>query len=271
MKKTLDIVLIIMILLTGLSLFLYPTVSNLISERSGSQAIDDYSAIAGGLDEEADGEELTKAEAYNAALLRSSVDAEPTAVSQSDYEYMLNLSGDGMMGYIDIPRINCRLPVYHGTEAKTLESYIGHLPSSSLPVGGEGTHCVLTGHTGYPSAKLLTDLDSMEVGDRFTVTTLSRKLTYEVDSITVVKPDETEALRIRRGEDLCTLVTCTPYGINTHRLLVRGHRVKDAEPVKAELSETFVDVLLHNPVMIALAALLVLLMITYAATRISRE
>ena len=103
------------------------------------------------------------------------------------------------------------------------------------------------------------------------MTTLSRKLTYEVDSITVVKPDETEALRIRRGEDLCTLVTCTPYGINTHRLLVRGHRVKDAEPVKAELSETFVDVLLHNPVMIALAALLVILMITYAATRISRE
>ena len=271
MKKSIDTLLVTMIIVTGLSLFLYPTVSNFITERSGSQAIDGYSDNVSGLDDSLSDAELARAEEYNAALFRSSVNTEPTAVSQSDYDYMLNISGDGMIGYVDIPRINCRLPIYHGTDVKTLESYIGHLRSSSLPVGGESTHCVLTGHTGMPSAKLLTDLDSVEVGDRFTLTTLNRKLTYEVNSITVVKPDETDALKIIRGQDLCTLVTCTPYGINTHRLLVRGHRVADAEPVTASLSESFVDVLLHNPIMIALAVLLIMLMFTYAVTRINRE
>ena len=268
MKKFIDTLLIVMIILTGLSLFLYPTVSNYISERNGSQAIEGYTENVSGLDEGASEAELARAERYNEALYRSSIDAEPTSVSQSDYEYMLNLSGDGMIGYIDIPRINVRLPIYHGTDGKTLESYVGHMPSSSLPIGGESTHCVLTGHTGMPSAKLLTDLNKMQTGDRFTVTTLNRKLTYEVESVTVVVPDETEALRIRRGEDLCTLVTCTPYGLNTHRLLVTGRRVEESAPREVTLSESFVDVLLSDPIMMALAALLIMLMLTYAVTKI---
>ncbi len=268
MKKILEPFLIIMIILTGLSLFLYPAVSNFISKRNSSKAIDRYSETVSVMQNET---ELAKAQEYNAALYKSSIDFEPTSVSQSDYDNTLNITGDGMMGYIDIPRISCRLPIYHGTDAKTLESYIGHLPSSSLPVGGESTHCVLTGHTGLPSAKLLTDLDSMQVGDFFTLTVLDHSFTYEVESITVVKPDETESFRILSGQDLCTLVTCTPYGINTHRLLVRGHRVEDAVPDAVVSSESFVDVLLNNPIMTALAALLIILMLAYAVTRINRE
>ncbi len=267
MKKHLGTILIILIILTGLSLFLYPTVSNLISEKNSSQAIGRYSDNVGGLQSGAESEELAKAEEYNRKLFRISQSAEPVSVSASDYDYLLNIAGDGMMSYIDIPKINCRLPIYHGTDADILESYIGHLSSSSLPVGGESTHCVLTGHTGMPSAKLLSDLDSMEIGDRFTLTTFNRKLTYEVDNIAVVSPDETEALNIAQGQDYCTLVTCTPYGINTHRLLVRGHRVQDAEPEVAQVSESFVEALYSNPVMIVLAVLLIMLMITYAVIR----
>ena len=266
MKKSIDTILIVMIILTGLSLFLYPTVSNYISERNSSRAIERYSETVSGVPDEA---ELAKARAYNSALYKNSIDSEPMSVSQSDYDNTLNITGDGMMAYINIPKINCRLPIYHGTDAETLESYIGHMPSSSLPVGGKSTHCVLTGHTGLPSAKLLTDLDSMKIGDRFTISALNLDFTYEVESITVVKPDETEAFRILSGQDLCTLVTCTPYGINTHRLLVRGHRVENAAPEVAEASDSFVDVLLNNPIMIALAALLIMLMLTYAVTRIT--
>ena len=267
MKKHLGTILIILILLTGLSLFLYPTVSNLISNNNSSKSIGRYSENVSDLPGDAEQEELRKAEEYNSRLFQLSTASGQASVSASDYDYLLNIAGDGMMCYVDIPKINCRLPVYHGTDAETLESYIGHLSSSSLPVGGESTHCVLTGHTGMPSAKLLSDLDSMESGDRFTVTTLHRKLTYEVDNITVVLPNETEALEIIKGEDYCTLVTCTPYGINTHRLLVRGRRVQDAEPEVAQVSLSFIDELYSNPVMISLAVLLILLMITYAVTR----
>ena len=232
MKKSIDTILIVMIILTGLSLFLYPTVSNYISERNSSRAIERYSETVSGVPDEA---ELAKARAYNAALYKNSIDSEPMSVSQSDYDNTLNITGDGMMAYINIPKINCRLPIYHGTDAETLESYIGHMPSSSLPVGGESTHCVLTGHTGLPSAKLLTDLDSMKIGDRFTISALNLDFTYEVESITVVKPDG----------------------------------VENAAPEVAEASDSFVDVLLNNPIMIALAALLIMLMLTYAVTRIT--
>lgn len=270
MKKFIDTLLIVMIILTGLSLVFYPAVSNYFSQQSSSQAIDSYSGQVEALDNGTNDAEWKRAEQYNEALFRSSISTEPTAVSQSDYDYVLNISGDGMMGYVEIPRIGCRLPIYHGTDAQTLESYIGHMPSSSLPVGGESTHCVLTGHTGMPNARLLTNLNRLEIGDRFTVTTLNRTLTYEVESVTVVKPDETEALSIQQGQDLCTLVTCTPYGLNTHRLLVRGHRTENAD-TENDLSPLSLTDLLQNPVMIALAALLILLMITYAVIKIKRD
>ena len=284
MKKFIDTLLLIMIILTGLSLFLYPTVSNYLSEQNGSQAIDGYTENVSVLDEGASAEELAKAERYNAALYRSSIDAEPTAVSQSDYDYMLNISGDGMIGYLDIPRISVRLPIYHGTGETTLEKGVGHLLGSSLPIGGSGCHCILTGHSGVAGNKLFSDIDQkgMDISVHKFEGAVKRNFAplssssscqsfYEVESVTVVVPDETEALRIRRGEDLCTLVTCTPYGLNTHRLLVTGHRVENAEPARSSLSDSYVDALMNNPIMIALAALLIMLMITYAVTKLKRD
>lgn len=269
-KSKFGIVIMAMIIITGLSLCFYPVISNLISERVSSRAIEQYDDKVSELPDGASGDELRKAEAYNLALFQSSIGAEPTSVSASDYEFMLNPSGDGMMGYVEIPAIDCRLPIYHGTDAETLESYIGHMPSSSLPVGGKNTHCVLTGHTGMPSAKLLTGLDAVAEGDIFTVTVLGRKLSYEVDRVLVVKPDETDALRIENGQDYCTLVTCTPYGINTHRLLVRGHRVSDA-PTETEPEVYDFTSFLRSPVMIALAIMLVLLLMIYAITHNKRN
>ncbi len=270
MKKGISAILIALIILTGLSLFLYPSVSNYLSERGSSEAISRYADNVDAMESGDCDRELSRAEEFNRALYLTGIDREPTSVSASDYEYLLNISGDGMMSYVEIPAINCRLPVYHGTDAATLESYIGHLPSSSLPVGGESTHCVLTGHTGVPSAKLLTDLDKLRKGDRFTLTTLGRTLTYEVDNILVVRPDETDALRIQPGQDYCTLVTCTPYGVNTHRLLVRGRRISGDETRQAAEDSSLVDMLYGNPVMIALAGLLLILMISYAATKIHK-
>jgi LPXTG-site transpeptidase (sortase) family protein len=271
MKKAFGTVLILLIIVTGLSLLAYPALSNFRSESGGSRAVKEYADKIGQLQPAAGSAEFARAEEYNRALYQNSVGAEPASVSASDYGFMLNPSADGMMGYIDIPAISCRLPIYHGTQASTLESYVGHLPSSSLPTGGESTHCVLTGHTGMPSAKLLSDLDKVKTGDRFTLTVLDRKLTYEVDSIRVVRPDETQALAIVEGEDYCTLVTCTPYGVNTHRLLVRGKRVSEAAPVEADVSDSLVDYLIHDPVMLSLAVILIMLMITFAVTRRGRE
>ena len=260
MKKFIDTLLLIMIILTGLSLFLYPTVSNYMSEQNGSRAIEDYAENVSGLDQAASAEELAKAERYNEALYRSSIDAEPTSVSQSDYDYMLNLSGDGMIGYVDIPRINVRLPIYHGTDGKTLESYIGHMPSSSLPVGGKGTHTVLSGHRGLPSARLFTDLDELEKGDIFFLMILDETLSYEVDQIRIVLPTELSDLEIDEEKDLCTLVTCTPYGINTHRLLVRGHRVEN--PEEQPVVRVSADAFMIDPVLVApLAAVPLILLL----------
>ena len=151
---------------------------------------------------------------------------------EDQYEKLLDVAGNGVMAYIEIPKINVHLPVYHGTEEVILQVAIGHLDWTSLPVGGEGTHCVLSGHRGLPSARLFTDLDKMVIGDTFILKVLDEILTYEVDQILVVEPQDTAALQIEQGQDLCTLVTCTPYGINSHRLLIRGHRIANAEEVK---------------------------------------
>ena len=148
-----------------------------------------------------------------------------TEEQKERYEKLLNVSGDGIMAYIEIPKIGCRLPIYHGTKESALQIAAGHLEWSSLPVGGESAHCVISGHRGLPRAKLFTDLDKMEEGDQFFITVLNKRLTYEVDQIQVVEPEEVEDLAIEKGKDYVTLVTCTPYAINTHRLLVRGHRI----------------------------------------------
>lgn len=168
---------------------------------------------------------------------------------KAEYESMLNVDSNGIMGYVEIPKINCSLPIYHGTTASVLQTAIGHLEWTSLPVGGESTHCVLSGHRGLPSAKLFTNLDKLNEGDIFMLRVMDEVLTYEVDQILIVEPQQVEALRIVEGQDYCTLVTCTPYGINTHRLLVRGHRIENVK--KANKARVAADAIQIEPLIVA--------------------
>ena len=228
-KKHISTIIIALIFLAGLGFLLYPTVSNLWNRAHQSHAIATYTKQVEKLDDSQNKEMLKAARKYNKSLLKKSDHWKLSKKDKKKYESLLDVSGTGIMGYIEVPKIDCSLPIYHGTDEGALQIAIGHLEGSSLPVGGKSTHCVLSGHRGLPSARLFTDLDQMEEGDVFVLNVLSRKLAYEVDQIKVVLPDEMSDLEIVQGKDLCTLVTCTPYGINTHRLLVRGHRTKYIE------------------------------------------
>ena len=228
-KKHISTIIIALIFLAGLGFLLYPTVSNLWNRAHQSHAIATYTKQVEKLDDSQNKEMLKAARKYNKSLLKKSDHWKLSKKDKKKYESLLDVSGTGIMGYIEIPKIDCSLPIYHGTDEGALQIAIGHLEGSSLPVGGKSTHCVLSGHRGLPSARLFTDLDQMEEGDVFVLNVLGRKLAYEVDQIKVVLPDEMSDLEIVQGKDLCTLVTCTPYGINTHRLLVRGHRTKYIE------------------------------------------
>ena len=228
-KKHISTIIIALIFLAGLGFLLYPTVSNLWNRAHQSRAIATYTKQVEKLDDSQNKEMLKAARKYNKSLLKKSDHWKLSKKDKKKYESLLDVSGPGIMGYIEVPKIDCSLPIYHGTDEGALQIAIGHLEGSSLPVGGKSTHCVLSGHRGLPSARLFTDLDQMEEGDVFVLNVLGRKLAYEVDQIKVVLPDEMSDLEIVQGKDLCTLVTCTPYGINTHRLLVRGHRTKYIE------------------------------------------
>ena len=218
-------VIIIVLLVAGAALLLYPTVSNYIHSKHSAKVITDYNTVYQNTEEEKRQEMIRQAEDYNSRLFAANAPLyKPSEVT--GYNDILDLTGTGIMGYIDIDKIGVEIPIYHGVDEGVLQIGAGHLEGSSLPVGGENTHCVLSGHRGLPSAKLFTDLDEMEIGDRFTITVLDRVLTSEVDQIKVVLPEEASELTIVEGKDYCTLVTCTPYGINTHRLLVRGVRVE---------------------------------------------
>lgn len=229
--------LIVVVFVTGLSFLLYPTVSNLWNQAHQSRAIATYTEQVEKLDDSSNKEMLKAARKYNKELLKKADHWKLSKKDKKKYESLLDVSGTGIMGYIEIPKIDCSLPVYHGTDEGALQIAIGHLEGSSLPVGGKSSHCVLSGHRGLPSARLFTDLDQMEEGDTFILNILGHKLAYEVDQIKVVLPEEMSDLEIQEGKDLCTLVTCTPYGINTHRLLVRGHRVKYVETKVQEQKE----------------------------------
>lgn len=228
-KKHISTIIIALIFMAGLGFLLYPTVSNLWNRAHQSRAIATYTKQVEKLDDSQNKEMLKAARKYNKSLLKKSDHWKLSKKDKKKYESLLDVSGTGIMGYIEVPKIDCSLPIYHGTDEGALQIAIGHLEGSSLPVGGKSTHCVLSGHRGLPSARLFTDLDQMEEGDVFVLNVLGRKLAYEVDQIKVVLPDEMSDLEIVQGKDLCTLVTCTPYGINTHRLLVRGHRTKYIE------------------------------------------
>ena len=242
-------ILLVLIFLLGLSLLLYPAVSDYWNSKHQTRAIAVYSEEVSGLDEDQYQALWEAAAAYNASLLERNNAYLLTEEQKAAYEQLLNVSGLGIMGYIEIPSIDCSLPIYHGTEESVLQIAIGHLEWTSLPVGGESTHCVLSGHRGLPSAKLFTNLDKLQEGDVFLLRVLDEVLTYEVDQILIVEPQETGALRIVEGEDYCTLVTCTPYGINTHRLLVRGHRIENAP--EARLIRVTADAVQIEPLLVA--------------------
>ena len=229
MKKKSSFVTVILIaaFFIGALLLLYPTISDFWNSFHQSRAIASYAEQVADLDENAYDRLWEDARIYNKTLgdrMNRFVMAEE---QKKAYAALLNIADNGVMGYIEIPKVRCNLPIYHGTDEAVLQIAIGHVSGSSLPVGGQSTHCVLSGHRGLPSAKLFTNLDELETGDVFMLRVLDETLTYEVDQIRTVLPNELGDLAIVEGEDYCTLVTCTPYGINSHRLLVRGHRVEN--------------------------------------------
>ncbi|MBR3326390.1 MAG: class C sortase [Atopobiaceae bacterium] len=225
LRKNLSTFVIVLVGLVGLGMLLYPTVSDWWNTMHQSYAIASYEHAVAEMDTSKQDRMLAEAEAYNAKLAQTGQLWSMTDAQKKQYESILDVTGTGIMGYVDIPKINITLPIYHDTRDSILQIAIGHLAGTSFPVGGTGSHCCITGHRGLPSARLFTDLDLMETGDLFTVTVLDRTLTYEVDQIHIVLPAELDDLAIDPKQDYLTLITCTPYGVNSHRLLVRGHRV----------------------------------------------
>ena len=254
MKKKLNTILIAVLFLAGLSVLLYPLVANQWNSYRQSQLISEYTENI----EKQDSEETidydlewAKADAYNKNLMPMILPDSFAVAEMSDrdeaYMACLNLNNDGMMGIVEIPKIDVKIPIYHTTDEDVLEIGAGHLEGSSLPIGGESTHAVISAHRGLPSATLFTDLDKLEEGDHFLLHILNDTLCYEVDQILVVEPEDTEALSVEEGEDLVTLLTCTPYGVNSHRLLVRGHRVPYVpEEVQEENHSSVLGVSMHT-------------------------
>ena len=268
MKKHFSTVLLIFILLLGVAILLYPTLSDYYNSFHQSRAIASYIEQMEAVDPVDYQREWDRAKAYNKALTQKPNRFMLSEEEYSEYESLLNLTGSGIMGYIEVPKIDCTLPIYHGTDEAVLQIAVGHIEGSSLPTGGAGTHAVLSGHRGLPSAKLFTDLDKMEIGDLFVIRVLDEIMTYEIDQILIVLPEEMDALAIDPERDYCTLVTCTPYGVNTHRLLVRGRRTENEELekiVKIVADATQIDPRLMAPIFAA-PLLLVMFIIMMVST-----
>ena len=272
MKKNRSNIILILIFLVGLSVMLYPTVSDYINQKNQSRAVASYSEEVENLSDVDYQAYFDAADDYNRRLAETP-DAFYRPEEVSGYTDTLDVSGTGIMGYITISKIGVELPVYHGTSDGVLQVAAGHLEGSSLPVGGAGTHAVISAHRGLPSAKLFTNLDELEVGDTFTITVLDRVLTYEVDQISIVLPTETDLLQPVEGKDYVTLMTCTPYGINTHRLLVRGKRIENAENQKH--IRVTADALRIEPIIVAPALavpmLLVMLVVMLAVPHLRKR
>lgn len=268
-KNFFSTIILILVFLVGLSLLLYPTVSDYWNSLHQSKAISEYAEQVANLDDERYTELWEAAKRYNEDLNQKSNRYLFTEEARAEYEAMLNASGNGILGYIEIPSIGCALPIYHGVEKSVLQIAVGHIEWSSLPTGGENTHSVISGHRGLPSAKLFTNLDKLVEGDTFIIRVLNETLTYEVDKILIVEPEKLDSLQIEPGKDLVTLVTCTPYGINSHRLLVRGHRVENQ--AEAKTVRVIADAMQVEPIIIAplVAApmLLILLFVLLVSNR----
>ena len=258
-------ILLVLILIAGLGLLLYPTVSDWWNSFHQSRAIASYVQTVANLDKEEYDRMLQEAQAYNRKLLTKADRYNFTEEDEEEYNAILDVTGTGIMGYVEIPSIGISLPVYHSTNESVLQTAIGHIEGTSLPVGGVGTHCAVSGHRGLPAARLFTDLDQLKEGDTFLFQVLDRTLTYEVDQIRIVLPTELQDLEIDPQEDYCTLITCTPYGINTHRLLVRGKRIENiTQDVNVVADAVQLEPVLVAPLVAApiLLLLLVLLLIT---------
>ncbi len=274
MKKHLSTIILILIFLIGLSLVLYPTVADYWNSLHQSRAIATYAEEVAHIDTEKYTAVWQDAVVYNQSLRTRDNIFILSDEQKAAYDQLLNIGGNGVMGYIEIPAIGVSLPVYHGTDEAVLQIAIGHLEWTSLPVGGESTHCVVSGHTGLPSAKLFTNLNQLEKGDTFLFRILDETLTYEVDQINIVLPHETDLLHIEEGKDLCTLVTCTPYGVNSHRLLVRGHRVENAEiakVIRVTADAMQIEPLIVAPIVAVPMLLILLIMVMFGGRKGGRR
>ena len=268
MKRDKIGIFLVLMLFVGICGLLYPAVSQYWNSKTQTRAVENYQEILNSLKQEDYDAFFQEADVYNAKL-RELKNPLVDYRRLDGYNEILNINGNGIMGYVSIPKLGVEIPVYHGISAEVLNVACGHLEGTSLPVGGVNTHCVLSAHRGLPHAKLFTDLDKMELGDTFQLTVLDRTLTYQVDQIKVVRPDEIDDVQLVDGKDLCTLLTCTPYGINSHRLLVRGTRIENAAPVLYVTSDAYrIDSLVATPVVAApiLLILLIVLMVKYRDT-----
>ena len=268
MKKNKSTIILILVFFVGLSVMLYPTISDYVNQRNQSRAVASYAQDVDNMTDADYSAYFDAADAFNAQVA-----ANENALYRPDqltgYNETLDITGTGIMGYITISKIGVELPIYHGTSDSVLQIAAGHLEGTSLPVGGASTHAVISAHRGLPSAKLFTNLDQLEVGDTFTITVLDRVLTYEVDKISIVLPTETDELLVTEGKDYVTLMTCTPYGINTHRLLVRGRRIETPDKLKhirVTSEATKIEPIITAPI-IALPLLLALLIWLLFSTR----
>lgn len=262
MKKHVSTILLFLVFGIGLCLLLYPTVSDYWNSFHQSRAIASYTDAVSQIDDKEYERIWQAAVSYNETIRAKAGNPYVlTDEEKAQYNSLLNISGNGVMGYIEIPTIDVSLAVYHGTGESVLQIAVGHIEGSSLPVGGEGTHCVLSGHRGLPSARLFTDLDKLTEGDVFLLHILDDTLAYEIDQILIVEPENTDALKSEEGKDYCTLVTCTPYGVNSHRMLVRGHRVENEKVanIRVTADATRIDAALVAPA-VAIPILLILLL-----------
>ncbi|MBQ9694869.1 MAG: class C sortase [Oscillospiraceae bacterium] len=271
MRKHLSTIILFFILFLGIGILAYPTFSDYWNSLHQSRAIASYTEAVANVSKEDYSKDWDAAAAYNADVAKDDNRWMPEEESTQRYTSLLNITGSGIMGYIEIPDIKVSLPIYHGTDDAVLQIAIGHIEGSSLPTGGAGTHCVVSGHRGLPSAKLFTDLDKMELGDIFIIRVLDEIMTYEVDQVLIVEPYDLSALSIDPEQDYVTLVTCTPYGINTHRMLVRGHRIENVKESVAIRVVADAEQISTQLVAIIMAAPLLLLLFIVMMIRTGRQ
>lgn len=251
--------LLILFFVLGLGLIAYPSVSNWWNELKQTRAILDYESSISRMSDEEYQQILTNAHAYNETLSSKGIQWVQTDPDLQSYFETLNIDGKGNMGYISIPKISVNLPIFHGISEEVLQNAIGHVPGTSLPIGGQTSHSVISGHRGLPSSRLFSDLDQLQIGDRWTISVMNETFTYEVDQILTVEPDDIQHIQMIEGQDLMTLITCTPYGVNTHRLLIRGHRISNVDGNALVIAEAIQIKAIYIAPFIATPLLLILI------------